>query len=135
MQEENLVRGRAFDFDGGIGDLVWVRLFFSPNLCGYNFFPDINNLTMSDYFPNITSHEKYFSSVRKLFPPGISLQELFFPRNQSAGYFFLKSPIPPKKSQTFGPLRRNVHPPVHPIHFQVRHFLILIQQQEVLVFV
>ena len=32
MQEENLLRGRAFDFDGGIGDLVWVRLFFAKPL-------------------------------------------------------------------------------------------------------
>ena len=105
MQEENLVRGRAFDFDGGIGDLVWVRLFFAQTSADIIFFPDINNLTMSDYFPNFTSHEKYFSSVRKLFPPGISLQELFFPRNQSAGYFFLKSPIPPPKKSNVRPIK------------------------------
>ena len=29
---------------------------------------------------------------------GISLQVFFSPRNQSAGYFFLKSPIPSEKS-------------------------------------
>ena len=59
----------------------------------------------------------------KLFPPGISLQELFFPRNQSAGFFFPEiSHTLPLKSQMVGPLRRNVHPPVHPFHFQVSPF-------------
>ena len=36
--QENLVRGRVFDFDGGgggvdggMGDLVWVRIFFPHN--------------------------------------------------------------------------------------------------------
>lgn len=36
--------------------------------------------------------------------PGISLQVIFFPRNHSAGHFFLKLPIPPLKSQMVSPL-------------------------------
>ena len=135
MREENLVRGRAFDFDGGIGDLVWVRLFFPQTSGDIIFFLTLTTWRCKIFSQHYKPWKIFLFSAKTFFPPGISFQELFFPRNQSAGYFFLKSPIPPLKSQTVGPLRRNVHPPVHPFHFQVRHFLILIQQQEVLVFV
>ena len=54
------------------------------------------------FFSSTISNEKYFSSMQKLFPPGISLQELFFPRNQFAGYIFLKSPIPSPTQKSNG---------------------------------
>ena len=55
-----------------MGDLVWVRIFFFSQTSG----------------DRIT----YNAIVWQVFPC-----KIFFPRNQSAGYFFLKSPIPPSK--------------------------------------
>ena len=47
-----------------------------------------------------------FFQWSKFFPPVICLQKSFLTRNQSAGIFFLKSPIPlsPLKSQMVCPL-------------------------------
>ena len=59
---------------GSIGDLVWVRIFFSKPLV-INIFPWYTKPLYGRYF----------------------LARFFFPWNQSAGYFFLKSPIPPWK--------------------------------------
>ena len=57
---------------------------------------------------------KFFSGVAHLtfeegggiFSPGISFKDIFFPRNHSAGYFFLKLPVPFLKSQMVGPLSK-----------------------------
>ena len=62
--------------------VIWFAFFFPSNLWWQNFlFPDIQSHWMS----------------------GISLQDFFLPRNQSAGYFFLKSPILAPKSQMVRP--------------------------------
>ena len=135
MREENLVRGRAFDFDGGIGDLVWERLFFPQTSGDIIFF-----LTLTTWRCKIFSQHykpwKIFLFSAKTFSARYFLARIIFSSKSVCRIFFPEithTPPPRLKSQTVGPLRRNVHPPVHPFHFQVRHFLILIQQQEVLV--
>ena len=55
-----------------MGDLVWGRIFFFPK-------PLVIELHTTPLYG------RYF------------LARYFFPRNQSAGYFFLKSPITPSK--------------------------------------
>ena len=59
-----------------MGDLVWVRI-FSPKPLVIAFFPDIQRCKI--FFSSFIRHERYF----------------FQCRNQSAGYFCLKSPSPP----------------------------------------
>ena len=44
---------------------------------------------LQDYIP-----QEIFFSVQDFFSSGISLPDFFYPRNQSAGCVFLKSPIP-----------------------------------------
>ena len=101
--------------------LCQVRLF--PHLlCGWplgygwfclgkNFLPKSLELEIFSLTHNSERHERFFFQCRVLFFPVISLQT-FSPRNQSAGSFFLKSPITyskvkcsaPKIHQTFAQL-------------------------------
>ena len=59
-----------------MGDLVWVRI-FSPKPLVIAFIS--RHTTVQDFFSSFIRHERYF----------------FQCRNQSAGYFCLKSPFPP----------------------------------------
>ena len=86
--QENLVGGRAFDFDGtgGGGEerggwVVWsvCTNFFPQTFGDIIFFLTLTTGRCKIFFSSIISDEKYFSSVQKFFPRGISLQELFFP--------------------------------------------------------
>ena len=87
-----IFRGRPFDYwgkwgtGGGMGDLVWVRIFF-PQISGDIIFSlSFNGVR---YFFSIIHHDRYiFMSAG-----------YFFPRKQSALYFFQKSPIPLSKVQ------------------------------------
>ena len=65
----------------GLVDLVWVRIFFSTS-GDRIFFPDIQQCKI--LFPTLHAH--YIFSVGIFFLPGIPCK-IFFPHNQSAGYF------------------------------------------------
>ena len=71
-----------------MGDLVWVRI-FSPKPLVIAFIS--RHTTVQDFFSSFIRHERYF----------------FQCRNQSAGYFCLKSPFPPPplQSQMVGPYK------------------------------
>ena len=63
--------GRPFDFlswGGGagweLGDLVWVSIFFSPNLWWKNFFPDIQRYKI---FFSAFGHDMYFFQWKDFF--------------------------------------------------------------------
>ena len=73
---------------GGLG-----KNFFSPNLWRYNFFPDIQWCKMFIFF-SIIRHDKYiFLSAG-----------YFFPRKQSAPYFFSEITETSLKSSMVGHL-------------------------------
>ena len=123
--QENLVRGRAFDFDGGggggggvdggMGDLVWVRIFFSPQqLDDVRFFPPAFLFSVQNFF-----FRQVFPS-KKYFFLEISLQDIFPEIIHTL----------PLKSQMVGPLRCNVHPPGTPLSLPGLPFLILITDNE-----
>ena len=79
---------------GGMGDLVWVRI-FPPNLWRKNFFPDIQQC--KTFFSSIIHNERYFFQCRNFFPLGISLQG-FFPLEISLQDIFSQityTPLPP----------------------------------------
>ena len=63
-----------------MGDLAWERNLFFPKPVVKELFPGIQPCTI--FLQHYTSLSVF--SAR-----------FFFPRKQSAGYFFLKSPIPP----------------------------------------
>ena len=69
-----------------MGDLVWVRI-FSPKPLVIAFFPDIQRCKI-------------------FFPALYAMKDIFFQcRNQSAGYFCLKSPFPsPSKVKWSAPI-------------------------------
>ena len=74
------VRGRPFDFwGGGIGDLVWVRIFF-PKPLELRIFRRHKRFFLALH----AMRDIFFSAG--IFSPGISLQD-FFPRNQSRKFF------------------------------------------------
>ena len=76
-----------------MGDLAWERNLFFPKPVVKELFPGIQPCTI--FLQHYTSLSVF--SAR-----------FFFPRKQSAGYFFLKSPIPPPppapQSQMVGPV-------------------------------
>ena len=88
---------------GGMGDLVWVRI-FPPNLWRKNFFPDIQQC--KTFFSSIIHNERYFFQCRNFFPLGISLQG-FFPLEISLQDIFfpnhLYPPPPPPKVKWSAP--------------------------------
>ena len=101
---------------GDMDDLVWARIFFYKTFGDRIFSLTYKAITAGislrkhpfllalrrrgrfarrnvprETSPSAKSEEKrMFSQVRQ----GISFQDFFFPRNQSARYFFLRSPIP-----------------------------------------
>ena len=94
-----------------MGDLVWV-IFFSQDF----FSATYDGVRI---FSSIIRQERYFFSVQDICFQEISLQHITFPPNQSAGYFFLKSPITTPRTTTTTPLKRQMV-----VNNQVRpHFL------------
>ena len=91
---KQMLRGRPFDLWEGWG--------------GYGLFGFGKNF----FSPDIQSH----------CTPGISLQ-IFSPRNQSPGYFFLKSPLPPPQKLNGRPLHRlnkeKINQPTHQSHLRL----------------
>ena len=87
---------------------VGYRWFYWFSLCWKNFSPTYNDVR---FFFSIVRHERYFFQWRIFFSQEY-ICVLFSSRNQSAGHFFLKSPITPSKvkwtarkiHQTFGQL-------------------------------
>ena len=77
-------------FEGVMGDLVWVTIFFPPNHWGYNIiFPTYTDVRL--YFTALYAMRFiyiYFFFIAGYFiSPDIFLQHtVFFPRNQSARY-------------------------------------------------
>ena len=81
--------------------LVWEIIFFCPLTSGDRiFFLTYNGVII---FFRVIGRERLFFGVGILFFAWYFLARIFFPRNQSAGYFFLKSSIPRLKSQMVGP--------------------------------
>ena len=80
----------------GVWVIWFVQEFFSPKPLVIEFSPDMQRCNI---FSSVIRHERYFFSVQEYFSPGISLQEIFSPRNQSVLYFSLKSLIPPPPSK------------------------------------
>ena len=56
------------------------------------------------FLPETSGDRMFFADIQSHCVAGISLQEFFFARNQSAEYCFLKHPYPPPfKSEMAGP--------------------------------
>ena len=85
--------------EGGIADLVCVRIFFS-------------NLWRKNFFQHYAPGENFFS-VKEFFSPVLIFFQDFFPRNQSAGYIFSEitlTPSPPSLKKANGrPLTDKFH--------------------------
>ena len=75
-------------FEGGIGDLVWVRMFFFSKPLEI-----ARDIIVS---PTYNGARVFFRAGYSRPPPPRPKFFLvsFSPQNQSAGYFFLKSPVP-----------------------------------------
>ena len=81
-----------------MGDLVCVRIFFS-------------NLWRKNFFQHLCTRREFFFS-QGIFFPDFDFLSRFFPRNQFAGYIFLKSPFPPPpfpRKANGRPLTDNFH--------------------------
>ena len=90
-------------FFGGVGGygLFSLGKYFFPKPLELEIFSATDNGVRCIF--SIICHEQYFFfQCRILFFPSISLQT-FFPQNESAGYFFLKSPIIPSKVKWLTP--------------------------------
>ena len=74
-----------------MGDLDWVRLFFPQTSGNRIFFGNIQGCKI--FSPGIQA----IFFVGYFFPQVFPCEIFFFPQTQSAGYFFLKSPLPPSK--------------------------------------
>ena len=85
---------------GDFTDLVCVgRIFSQTSLELEIFSPTYDDVS---FFFSIVRHERYFFQWRIFFSQEF-ICVLFSSRNQSAGHFFLKSPITPSKVKMVGP--------------------------------
>ena len=73
--------------------MVWVRFFISQTSGDVIFFLCHALYNDARFFTGLYPTREIFS-VQDFFSSGISLPDFFYPRNQSAGCVFLKSPIP-----------------------------------------
>ena len=92
----------TFVGEGGYGWFCLSKNFFSQISGVRKFFPDIRQC--KSFFSALYTSWAIFFSVQDIiyFHPVISLQA-FPPQNQSAGYFYLKSPITPSKVKLSAP--------------------------------
>ena len=80
-----------------MGDLDWVRLFFPQTSGDRIFFCNIQGCKI--FSPGIQA----IFFVGYFFPQVFPCEIFFFPQTQSAGYFFLQSPLPPSKVKWSAP--------------------------------